>query len=372
MMQATGFSFNNKKLALLSVGCMRFDGREQAREVIRHCAEHGAIYLDTSPMYCYRNDKENTETWTGAAIKGIREKFILSAKCSPGNGGDGIGDFDKPRGFSAQSADQVRQMIDQSLERLQVDYFDIYQLWTVSDMPVYKSAFKKGGWMEGVMKAKQEGLFKHLGMTTHAGNDFIKMVVDEGIFETVTAPFHMMDNSRLEGLQYAMSKNVAPVAMNPLAGGTLADASRRTAAKLADKNIESSVELAIRYINAYGITALAGMSNLEQAKLNTDIMKKPVLSVAQAESLRARYLQMVDAAQFKCTACGYCMPCPEHIDVPGIFKVWNQVNVLGLADESENLRLALAQYENCTKCGACEGKCPNQLEIIKMLDIMKA
>ena len=367
-MQATKFKFNGKNLGLLSVGCMRFDGREQAKELIPVCAESGAVYLDTSPMYSFKSEQENNETWVGGAIKGIRDKVILSAKCSPGNGGDGIGEYDKKLGFSVQTADQARAVIEQSLKRLEVDRFDVYQLWTVSDMHIYKSAFKKGGWLEGVMKAKEEGLFKHLGMTTHAGSDFIKMVADEGIFEMITAPFHILDNSRLDGLLYAMQKNIAAIAMNPLAGGMLADADRQTAAKLSDKDISSSIDLALRYINAYGITALAGMSNLKQAQLNLEIMNKPVLSIEQAEALRARFLKLIDAAQFKCTSCGYCMPCPQDIDIPELFKAWNQVKVLGLAEAAD--KLEELKSDKCTKCGECEKKCPNQLKIIEMLDII--
>ena len=167
MVRATDFIFNGKKLGSMSVGCMRFDGRKQAGELIPYCAENGAIFLDTSPMYSYQSETENNETWVGAAIKGIRDKVILSAKCSPGNGGDGIGSFNKKHGFSVQTADQVRSVIEQSLKRLEVDKFDVYQLWTVSDEPVYKSAFKKGGWLEGVMKAKEEGLVEHICCTTH-------------------------------------------------------------------------------------------------------------------------------------------------------------------------------------------------------------
>ena len=83
-MQFTSYRFDGKSLASLSIGCMRFPSREAAAEVIRECVKHDVLYLDTSPMYCYRNDEENTETWTGAAIKGMREKFIVSAKCSTG------------------------------------------------------------------------------------------------------------------------------------------------------------------------------------------------------------------------------------------------------------------------------------------------
>ncbi|MCL2089289.1 MAG: aldo/keto reductase [Oscillospiraceae bacterium] len=365
-MRNTGFSFSGKPLASLSIGCMRFDGREQTKEIVRHCAENGVLYLDTSPFYCFRSESENTETWVGNAIKGIRDKVILSAKCSTGNGGNEIGEYNKTHGFSVTTADRVRELIEQSLRRLDVDSFDVYQLWAVHTDEVYQEAFKKGGWLEGVMKAKEEGLLRHLGMTTHSGNAFIKTAVDQGIFETITVPFHLMDNSRLEGLKYALEKNVAPIAMNPLAGGTLGQ-SGRPAAALVNSGIESVTDLSLRYIESFGFSALAGMSNIDQAKRNTDIMKKPALTEEEAAELRERFLKIANAEKFKCTTCGYCMPCPEGIDIPGIFKLWNGVNVLGNTENSAELDRAVSRI-NCTKCGACEKKCPNSLEIIKMLE----
>ncbi|MEI6603179.1 MAG: aldo/keto reductase [Clostridia bacterium] len=73
-----------KPLATMSVGCMRWDGPEHVTEIVHTCVEHGALYLDTSPMYCFRSEEENSERWVGEAIKGIREKVILSAKCCQG------------------------------------------------------------------------------------------------------------------------------------------------------------------------------------------------------------------------------------------------------------------------------------------------
>ena len=99
-------------------------------------------------------------------------------------------------------------------------------------------------------------------------------------------------------------------------------------------------------------------------------MGKPDLTREQAENLRARFLQMIDAAQFKCTSCGYCMPCPLDIDLPEIFKAWNQAHVLGIAESAGKLKHLSGNKDNCTKCGECESKCPNQLNIIKMLEVI--
>jgi len=153
-----------KPLATMSIGCMRWEGREQAAQAICECVANDVLYLDTSPMYCFRTEEENSERWVGHAIKEnkLRDKVILSTKCSPGNGGNGIGEFNQANGFSIQTADQFRSTFEQSLNRLQTDKLDCYQMWTVSTDEVYESAFKKCGWLEGAMKAKDEGLFKHL------------------------------------------------------------------------------------------------------------------------------------------------------------------------------------------------------------------
>ena len=89
------------------------------------------------------------------------------------------------------------------MRRLQVDKLDCYQLWAIHVPQLFDEAMKKGGWMEGVQKARTEGLFRHLGITGHADSKEIIRWVDSGLFEMITVPFHMMDLSRLEGIRYA-------------------------------------------------------------------------------------------------------------------------------------------------------------------------
>lgn len=371
-MKYTKFSFNGKKLALLSIGCMRYRGRSEAAEIIPYMAKHGALFLDTSPMYCFRSESENNETWVGSAIKNIKDKVILSAKCSTGGGGTEVGEYNPVHGFSITTADQVRRVIDQSLRRLDVDRFDMYQLWSIHSPRTFEEAFKKGGWLEGVMKAKEEGLFGHLGITGHSGADDIKRWVDTGLFESVTVPFNLMDNSRLEGLLYAMEKNVATIAMNPLAGGLLGGPSGELAEKMSDMGIKSAADLAIRYINAYGISALAGVSVLGEAEDDIAIMEHDLLTPGKAETLRARFFGMIDESEFSCTSCGYCMPCPAGLKIPDIFRLRNHAKVLGLASAKQELEWKAKNDDafnakKCTTCGKCEKKCPNGLRITDMM-----
>lgn len=220
-MKFTPFIINGKPLAALSIGCMRFQSEEETASVINRCVENGASYLDTSPSYCFQTEEENCEAWVGRSIKHIREEVILSAKSSPGNGGFKMGNLDINHGFSVNRADDVRRTIEQSLTRMDVNYLDCYQMWSVNNASIFYEAIKPNGWLEGVLKAKSEGLLKHIGITGHADVDTWKMFIDSGYFKMITLPFNMFCADRIPCIKYALSKNIAVLAMNPLGGGLL-------------------------------------------------------------------------------------------------------------------------------------------------------
>jgi predicted aldo/keto reductase-like oxidoreductase len=373
-MNYTGFSFNNKKLAAMSVGCMRFLTRDAAVDVIQKCAENDVVYLDTSPMYCYKSEEDNTETWSGTAIKGNREKYIVSAKCSPGNGGNEIGEYDKARGFSVNSADKVRGQIEQSLKRLDVDYFDCYQLWAAHVPLIFDEALKTDGWMEGVLKAKEEGIFKHLGITGHADSMEIKRWVDSGFFEMITVPYNIIDNSREEGIRYALDKGLAVIAMNPLVGGLMGSASKPLAEHMADMNIESAIDLALRYVVSIpGVSALCGMTSGSQVDIDVKSISKPLWSSDEQQAIHKRFNSFMGNAENVCTGCKYCMPCPQDINIPGILDLRNFYNVLKIESAANEYRNRYSGWgdswkaDRCISCGVCESKCPNSLPISELM-----
>ena len=374
-MQYTKYMLNGKKLASMSLGCMRFPSRQLAVEIVRKSVENDVTYLDTSPCYSYSSEEENCETWVGEAICGIRDKVILSAKCSTGNGGNKIGDLDHARGFSITTADQVRFQIEQSLRRLNTDFLDIYQLWAVHIPIFFDEAFKKGGWMEGVLKAKDEGLFKHIGITGHDTSQEIKRWVDTGLFDLITIPFNILDTSRLDGLLYAQEKDVMVVAMNPLSGGLLGTTSDIIKKEFTKDDITSPAELAINYVTSFdGVSALVGVSSKEQLIDDVSIMNKPKFSQQKAYDLKNQLNDMLGKAENICTTCGYCMPCPQNINIPNLLRHRNQYLVFGFDNGLQMLRDSQISWgdehklNRCTKCGKCESKCSNGLPILKLFD----
>lgn len=379
MMNFTKYRFANKPLASLSVGCMRFPNREAAAEVIHAAAPHEVVYLDTSPAYCYRSEEENCETWVGAAIQGMRDKVILSAKCATGNGGNEIGKYDPAHGFSITTADEVRKQIEQSLKRLQVERLDCYQLWAVHAPNLFDEALKPGGWMEGVLKAKEEGLFTHLGITGHGDNAEVLRWIDSGYFEMVTIPFNILDTSRLEAIHHAYAKGIAVIGMNPLVGGMLGNPSEALASQMTDLDISSAADLALRYsVSVPGVSALSGMTSVQEVEANVASVSKTPWTEVQNAEVKRRVDALLGSADHVCTACGYCMPCPQGLNIPEILKLRNYHGVLKLESASQSFAERYQYWgdshkaDKCVACASCEQKCPNSLPVSQLMtDVME-
>jgi predicted aldo/keto reductase-like oxidoreductase len=372
-MNFTGYKFADKPLASLSVGCMRFPNRLAAQDIIKSCVQNDVLYLDTAPGYCYQSEEENCEVWVGSAIKGIRDKVILSAKCSTGNGGDTVGDYDAAHGFSITTESEVRKQIEQSLRRFNVDSLDCYQLWSIHNYSLFEVALKKGGWLEGVQKAKDEGLLKHIGFTGHVGSEDIIKIIDHNIFEMITIPFNVMDNSRAKAIKYAKEKHIAVIMMNPLAGGLLGEKGNEDYVKKLERaGISDLPEMSFNYCTAFGSSALAGMSSVEQALRDIAVFNKPLISEQQANTFKTQIDSVLKQDSFKCTSCGYCMPCPQGINIPEVLRMRNYYRVLGLQEAKNRIKNAPNfdngfKTENCIECGICESKCPNKVNTMELL-----
>jgi len=294
----------------------------------------------------------------------------------PGNGGTEIGEFIMANGFSIQTADQFRKTLEQSLRRLGVDKLDCYQMWTVSNDLVYDSAFVKGGWLEGAMKAKEEGLFQHFGITGHPENAMIKRWADDGIFEMMTIPFHIMNISRLEGIEYAQSKGMHVIAMNPLNGGMFGGDVELTIPALAGSDIafDNATEMSLKFVEAFGVSALCGLTTLEQANSDIKYLSKPKWTRAQAMQVYEAFGSVFQGTEKTCTQCGYCKPCPVDLCFPDMFKMKDYYEVLHFDNAKGQLQTMSKWWgdgfklERCEKCGVCETRCPNQLPIMKMID----
>ena len=163
--------------------------------------------------------------------------------------------------------------------------------------------------------------------------------------------------------------------MNPVGGGSLATSTPQIMRLL--PGATSAAEICFRYVLATpGVTcALSGMNSSEQLEQNVRVAsRKTPMTVKQQERMRERLEQVKRGAGEFCTACGYCMPCEEGVDIPGHFALLNQVKFFGRLDWAREQYTQLKQHrdgdksaETCIQCGSCEAKCPNNVPIMEQL-----
>lgn len=360
-------------ISVLSFGCMRFADDETAAEAVRTAIGQGVNYFDVAPAY----GGGTAEPRLGLGLEGLRDKVYVTAKSSPGNGGDGVGLEYKPEtGFGIRSADQARVQIERSMKILGVDRLDMYHLWACHGPAVFEEAIKPGGFLEGVVRARDEGLFPHIGFTGHVGSADLIRFLEAFPFDMVTIPFHLRDTSRAEAVAYCAERGIGVIAMNPVGGGALAKAVPVLQKIAHDLGLASMTEGAFRYLlsQAGVTTALAGFTYASQVEEDVAAVAKGALPAGVAEQLAAKVHELYANVEHFCSACGYCGECPQGIAIPRVLEAYSNLLVPSTHDSAlEQLLLTLAEEGEgfdprlCTACGTCEEKCPNKLPVSKLM-----
>jgi len=372
------FAKTDLKISALSYGCMRFADDDSAAEAVRKAIELGVNYFDVAPAYCGCT----SERRLAAGLKGAdRSKLIITAKSSPGDGGEGIGGTHRPDiGFGINTADQARAQIERSMEILGVDHLDVYHLWAIHHDRIFDEAMKPGGFMEGVVKAREEGLFDYIGLTTHMPADNTIDYLKRFEFDMVTIPFHLRDTSRAKAVAYCAERGIGVIAMNPLAGGALARTAKPLERIAADMGCESMTEAALRFLLGYpGVTtALVGFTYADQVVRDVAYADRGGFPASTRQVLESRVQELYANVRHFCSACGYCGECTEGISIPKVLEVYSNLLVPSVAESTMNELLDLLSRDGagfdpslCTACGQCEPKCPNHLPISELMAAAK-
>jgi hypothetical protein len=265
---------------------------------------------------------------------------------------------------------------EEQLKRLQVEHVDFYLLHGL-DKRRWDNVILKMGLLERAEAAIQDGRIKHLGFSFHDEYDVFEEIVDG--FDRWTfcqIQYNYMDTKNqagTKGLKYAASKGLAVVVMEPLLGGRLANPPEPIQ-KILEKGGKrrSPVDLALQWVwNQPEVSVLlSGMSTMSQLDDNISSAnrsgpgKMNRKDLELIEKIRKRYAQMIPIS---CTKCGYCMPCPNGVNIPRNLEVYNNGCI------HEDLHTARNTYQRfinekerasaCIQCGTCEEKCPQKIPI---------
>jgi predicted aldo/keto reductase-like oxidoreductase len=366
------------KMSALGFGAMRLPmkdtaggGRlvdyDKAVPMLHRAFELGVNYIDTAPYYC----EKDSETAVGMALNSWKgpDKVYLSTK-NP---------------VEDASGEHWRGRLEASLKKLNRDAIDFYHMWGISLESFQTKIDVKDGPIEAAMRAKEEGLIRHLSFSFHDKPENMVPLIDSGYFESVLCQYNLLDRSNEASIAHAHKKGLGVVIMGPVGGGRLGSPSDVIRGML-KKDIRSTAEMALRFVlaNPNVNIALSGMQTVEMVEENAKVASiDGVLTKEELAEVEKMLEENKRLAELYCTGCKYCMPCPQGINIPHVFSLMNYHKVYGLTDYARKEYATLLtplddRKENfqkergldashCVECAKCQGHCPQHLEIIAQL-----
>jgi len=363
-------------VSALGFGCMRLplakpgavfhtdDGEideAKATRLLHWAIDQGVNYVDTAYPY----HQGNSERFLGRALRGgWREKVYVATKLPS---------------WLIESGKDMDRYLDEQLERLQLPYIDFYLVHAVNKL--FWPNLIKHGVRDFLDSAIASGRIRHAGFSFHDELDLFKEVVDSYPWSFCQIQYNFMDEhyqAGTEGLEYAAGKGLGVVVMEPLRGGRLAGNIPAEVKKIWDgaKEKRTPAEWAFRFLYNHPAVSvvLSGMNEMEQVEENIRVagLVGPGTLTAEEKALidevKAVYRKRM---KIGCTQCGYCMPCPSGVNIPGCFTLFNNAHML---DDVATNRIfydvhigADHDASNCVECGQCEEACPQGLPITDWL-----
>jgi predicted aldo/keto reductase-like oxidoreductase len=359
-MKYSTFGKTGKKVSRLGMGGMRFEREIQEKDcisLIRYAHEKGVNYFDTAPVY----NEDRSESIYGRAFSEMdRNTFYVATK-----------------GDNALPAEEISKHIERSLKRLNVEQIDFYFLWCVINPSQYKKALEPGRSLEAILKAKELGMVRHVGISTHMYADNIDEIIDSQLFEFMMVPYNALNfNQRKDALMKASKYNMGTVVMNPLYGGIIPQF--REIISIFPERPDRVVEDALLFcLEAPEINiALAGMNKKEMVDFNIAVVEKSEKISPEAQKEKEALISA--SKPDMCTSCGYCLAhCPEKINIRSYMEIYNHYQLIGSVRETRERSDWYHQFgplygddkrpSDCSECLACEQECTQFLNITDRL-----
>ncbi len=352
-------------ISVLGYGCMRFTRKggsvdlDKAEREVRAAVAAGVNYFDTAYVY------PGNEAAVGEIMEriGCRKEISLATKLPH---------------YLIRSVEGAEKMFQEELRRLRTDYIDYYLMHMLTDVPTWEK-LKKLGIADWIAEKLASGQIRHIGFSYHGNTADFCGLLDAYDWDFCQIQYNYLDEQSqagVKGLHYAHQKGIPVIIMEPLRGGRLVGLLPETAKELflKDEEKRTPAELAFRWLYSQPevTCVLSGMNSLEMVEENVKTAEASApgcLTESDRTLVEKVKEEIAKSVKVGCTGCGYCMPCPKGVDIPGTFLCYN-------AMYSEGKRAARADYLRCTAfrrdtasasqcigCGKCESHCPQQIPI---------
>ncbi len=358
----------------LGFGCMRFPKKTTGgydmvltEKLVMHAIENGINYFDTAYIY------PGNEEALGEVINKnkCREKIYIATKLQH---------------FQIKKTQDFEKCFNEQLKRLKTDYVDYYLMHMLPDTEVWEK-LKRLGVVEWLEAKKQSGQIKHVGFSYHGNTEIFKALIDSYDWEMCQIQYNYMDEhsqAGREGLLYAYEKGIPVMIMEPLRGGRLVNDLPAKAINLFEKAEpkRSPAEWALRWLwNQKEVSVvLSGMNSMDMLEENIRIsndVKVEEFTDAEFDLFDKVKDAINEKIKVPCTGCGYCMPCPFGVDIPGSFRCYNvsytDSYFTGMKEYvmCTTLKVKRSNASLCQKCGKCEPHCPQGIKIRDDLNRVK-
>jgi len=356
-------------ISLLGFGCMRFTqsgGKidlDKAEKEILAAFHAGVNYFDTAYIY------PGSEAAIGEifARNEIRKQVKIATKLPH---------------YLIKNADQMEKYFSEQLKRLQTDYIDYYLMHMLTDVQTWNK-LKNMGILEWLESKKESGAIRQIGFSYHGNSDMFCQLVDAYDWDFCQIQYNYLDEhsqAGRRGLMHANKKGLPVIIMEPLRGGRLANKLPESAVSIMEKhpiqNTPAGWAFKWLYNQQEVSCVLSGMNSLEMVEENVKTASETSvgnLTIEDEAMLKEVVAAINEKMKVGCTGCGYCMPCPKNVDIPGTFVAYNRLYTDGKFTALKEyfmctaLRRDSSAASNCVECGKCEQHCPQGIPIRERL-----
>ena len=356
-------------LSILGYGCMRFPRKQgkidmaETEKLIRLAIAQGVNYFDTAYIY------PGSEAAVGEILEktGLRSKVNIATKLPH---------------YLIKSIDGIEKLFQEELRRLRTDHVDYYLMHMLNDTDTW-NRLKALGIEAWIAEKKKSGAIRQVGFSYHGNSETFCKLLDAYDWEFCQVQYNYLDEhsqAGRRGVEYAYSKGIPVIIMEPLRGGRLVDLLPEQAKALfaAYPVKRSPAEWGLRWLwdQESATVVLSGMGREDMLRENLRVASQVRSGELGAEE-RDLYAQVVrtinESVKVGCTGCGYCQPCPKGVDIPGTFAAYNRWHGEEKSGafmdylKCTTLRKNATAASNCIGCGKCEAHCPQGIAIRKEL-----